>query len=74
MAVGISGAVQHLMGIGNPRHVIAVNTDASCPMMNRANLALVTDGPEFVSELHKAVNAAIRAAGDAAPTSEAEDQ
>ncbi len=51
LAVGISGAVQHLMGIGKPEHVIAVNTDASCPMMNRADLAIVTDGPAYVEAL-----------------------
>ncbi len=51
LAVGISGAVQHLMGIGDPEHVIAVNTDPSCPMMNRADLALVTDAPAFVEAL-----------------------
>lgn len=51
LAVGISGAVQHLMGIGDPDHVIAVNTDASCPMMRRADLAIVSDGPAVVREL-----------------------
>ncbi len=53
LAVGISGAVQHLMGIGDPTHVIAVNTDASCPMMTRANLAIVTDAPAYLIELAK---------------------
>lgn len=51
IAVGISGAVQHLMGIGQPDRVISVNTDPSCPMMGRADLALVTDGPGYVAEL-----------------------
>lgn len=51
VAIGISGAVQHLMGIGDPSHVIAVNTDASCPMMARADLAIVTDAPALVKEL-----------------------
>jgi electron transfer flavoprotein alpha subunit len=43
VALGISGAAQHVGGLGNPRHVIAVNTDPSCPMMATADLALVTD-------------------------------
>ena len=34
LAFGISGAVQHVAGLGDPAHVIAVNTDASCPMMS----------------------------------------
>ncbi len=53
LAVGISGAVQHIMGIGDPDHVIAVNTDASCPMMSRADLAIVTDAPAYLIELAK---------------------
>jgi electron transfer flavoprotein alpha subunit len=51
VAVGISGAVQHVSGIGQPAHVVAVNTDPSCPMMALADLAVVTDGPAFVEAL-----------------------
>lgn len=43
VAFGISGAVQHVSGIGTPDHVVAVNLDASCPMMSRAGLAIVSD-------------------------------
>ena len=51
LAFGISGAVQHVAGLGDPDHVIAVNTDASCPMMSVADLAIVTDAPALVAEL-----------------------
>ncbi len=51
LAVGISGAVQHTAGLGHPEHVIVVNTDGSCPMMDLADLALICDGPEFLAEL-----------------------
>lgn len=51
LAVGISGAVQHTAGLGAPDHLIAVNTDASCPMMTLADLAIVCDGPAFVTAL-----------------------
>ena len=51
LAFGISGAVQHTAGLGSPHHVIAVNTDASCPMMALADLALVTDAPALVDAL-----------------------
>ncbi len=51
LAFGISGAVQHTAGLGSPDHVIAVNTDASCPMMSMADLALVTDAPALVDAL-----------------------
>lgn len=43
VAFGISGAVQHTSGLGQPEHVISVNTDAHCPMMTFADLAVVAD-------------------------------
>jgi len=51
LALGISGAIQHVTGLGTPRHVVAVNTDPSCPMMAMADLALVTDAPSLLEEL-----------------------
>jgi electron transfer flavoprotein alpha subunit len=51
IALGISGAVQHLTGLGDPRHIVAVNTDSSCPMMTRAELALVCDARELLDAL-----------------------
>lgn len=51
IALGISGAVQHLTGLGDPRHIVAVNTDPSCPMMARAELALVCDARELLAAL-----------------------
>lgn len=53
LAFGISGAVQHVAGLGDPEHVIAVNLDGSCPMMAIADLALVTDAPALVAELRR---------------------
>ncbi len=51
VAFGVSGAVQHLTGIGAPEHVISVNTDPSCPMMAIADLAVVADAPGVLHEL-----------------------
>lgn len=51
VAFGISGAVQHITGIGTPEHVIAVNTDPSCPMMALADLAVTADAPSVLHEL-----------------------
>ena len=51
VALGISGAIQHVTGLGSPRHVVAVNTDPSCPMMAMADLALVTDAPGLLEAL-----------------------
>jgi electron transfer flavoprotein alpha subunit len=43
VALGISGALQHLSGIIGAETMIAVNTDRTCPMMARATLAVVGD-------------------------------
>ena len=43
VAFGISGAVQHTGGLGEPEHVVSVNTDPSCPMTAMADLGLVAD-------------------------------
>jgi electron transfer flavoprotein alpha subunit len=51
LAFGISGAVQHVNGLGNPDAVVSVNTDPSCPMMAMADLALVTDAGPLLGEL-----------------------
>ncbi|MFP3899342.1 MAG: mycofactocin-associated electron transfer flavoprotein alpha subunit [Acidimicrobiia bacterium] len=51
VALGISGAVQHVTGLGNPSHVVAVNTDPSAPMMALADLAIVTDARALLDAL-----------------------
>lgn len=51
LAFGISGAVQHTAGLGDPEHVISVNTDPHCPMMAMADLAVVADANATLDEL-----------------------
>ncbi|MEF1311433.1 electron transfer flavoprotein subunit alpha/FixB family protein [Vibrio mytili] len=51
IAVGISGAIQHLQGIGGCDKVIAVNTDAGCDMVKRADLSVIADSNELLKEL-----------------------
>lgn len=51
VAFGVSGAVQHTSGLGHPDHVISVNTDPHCPMMQMADLAIVADANAVVGEL-----------------------
>jgi len=58
MAFGISGAVQHLQGIKNCRHVIACNTDVSAPMVKRADLSVIADAHELMSALLQEVRLA----------------
>jgi electron transfer flavoprotein alpha subunit len=51
LALGISGAVQHTSGLGDPAHVVSVNTDPTCPMMQLADLAIVSDANAVLDEL-----------------------
>lgn len=51
VAVGISGAVQHLQGIGQCDRVIAINTDPGCDMVSRASLSVIADSDQLLAEL-----------------------
>lgn len=51
LSFGISGAVQHTSGLGQPDHIISVNTDAHCPMMQMSDLAIVADANDVLDAL-----------------------
>jgi electron transfer flavoprotein alpha subunit len=51
LAFGISGAPQHLQGIVQCERVVAVNSDAHAPMMQRADLAIVADAQQVMPAL-----------------------
>jgi electron transfer flavoprotein alpha subunit len=51
IAFGISGAVQHTSGFGQPQHIISINTDPHCPMMQLADLAVIADANEVLDQL-----------------------
>ncbi|MGB8667277.1 MAG: FAD-binding protein, partial [Serratia inhibens] len=55
VAVGISGAIQHLQGIGQCDKVIAINTDAGCDMVRRAALSVIGDSSEIMAQLIRLV-------------------
>jgi len=64
IAFGISGAVQHLQGIKDCRHVIAVNLDGSAPIAKRANLTVVGDAQATIAALIEQVQAARASRGE----------
>jgi electron transfer flavoprotein alpha subunit len=43
VAFGISGAVQHTGGLGEPEQVASVNTDPHCPMTAMSRLGVIAD-------------------------------
>ena len=51
VAFGISGAVQHTSGLGQPHRIVCVNTDPYCPMMQLADLAVVADANAVLDAL-----------------------
>ena len=51
LALGISGAAQHLQGIERCQRVVAVNTDLHAKMIERADLAIVADAQAVMPAL-----------------------
>lgn len=57
IGVGVSGAVQHLVGIQGSDKIIAINTDSQAPLMQIADYAIIGDYQQVVPQLIKGIKA-----------------